>query len=123
MCGILAEQVPDPGCEWVSAPGGGSTALRPGRSTRRGRKAVTSRSRDHGRPRRPPPSLAAIGGVFLPLSQAPHHAWAIDALSTVVNAGAGIGQVLVQLAVLLVFAGLFFTIAVVRFRRVLVGAA
>jgi hypothetical protein len=29
----------------------------------------------------------------------------------------------VQLAVLLVFAGLFFTLAVLRFRRVLVGAA
>ena len=50
------------------------------------------------------------------------HAWAMDALGTVVNAGSGIGAVLPQLAVLLAFAGLFFTLAVFRFRRVLVGA-
>jgi ABC-2 type transport system permease protein len=77
--------------------------------------------------------LALLGGAMVPLEVFPPamqtlalltpHAWAIDALSTVVNAGAGIGEVLLQLAVLLVFAGVFFTIAVVRFRRVLVGAA
>ena len=50
------------------------------------------------------------------------HAWAMDALGSAVNAGSGIGAVLPQLAVLLAFAAVFFTLAVLRFRRVLVGA-
>jgi ABC-2 type transport system permease protein len=76
--------------------------------------------------------LALLGGAMVPLEVFPPvmqtaarltpHAWAMDALGTVVNAGSGIGAVLPQLAVLLAFAGLFFAVAVVRFRRVLVGA-
>jgi ABC-2 type transport system permease protein len=77
--------------------------------------------------------LALLGGAMVPLEVFPPamqtvarltpHAWAMDALAAVVNAGEGVGSVLPQLAVLLAFAGLFFAIAVHRFRRVLVGAA
>ena len=76
--------------------------------------------------------LALLGGAMVPLEVFPPvmqtvarltpHAWALDALGTVVNGGSGIGAVLPQLAVLLTFASLFFAVAVVRFRRVLVGA-
>ena len=76
--------------------------------------------------------LALLGGAMVPLEVFPPvmqsiawvtpHAWALDAMGTVVNAGAGLGAVLGQLAVLLGFAALFFAVAVARFRRVLVGA-
>jgi ABC-2 type transport system permease protein len=77
--------------------------------------------------------LALVGGAMVPIEVFPAamqtvarvtpHAWAIDALSAAVNTGAGVTEVLPQLAVLLAFAGLFFAIAVARLRRVLVGAA
>lgn len=76
--------------------------------------------------------LALLGGAMVPLEVFPPimqsiawvtpHAWALDAMGTVVNTGAGLGAVLGHLAVLLGFAGLFFAVAVARFRRVLVGA-
>ena len=77
--------------------------------------------------------LALLGGAMVPLEVFPSvmqtvarltpHAWAMDALGTVVNAGAGVGAVLPQVSVLLGFAGVFFLLAVLRFRRVLTTAA
>jgi hypothetical protein len=45
----------------------------------------------------------------------------MDALAAAGNAGSGLADILAQLAVLLGFAAVVFTIAVVRFRRVLAG--
>jgi ABC-2 type transport system permease protein len=76
--------------------------------------------------------LALLGGAMVPLEVFPSvmqtvarltpHAWAMDALGTVVNAGAGLGAVLPQVSVLLGFAAVFFLLAVLRFRRVLTTA-
>jgi ABC-2 type transport system permease protein len=77
--------------------------------------------------------LALLGGAMVPLEVFPSvmqtvarltpHAWAMDALGAVVNAGAGIDAVLPQLGVLVAFAGLFFLLAVLRFRQTLVAPA
>ena len=76
--------------------------------------------------------LALVGGAMVPLEVFPPvmqtvarltpHAWAMDALGAAVNASSGVVAVLPQLAVLLAFAAGFFVLAVLRFRRVLVGA-
>jgi hypothetical protein len=47
----------------------------------------------------------------------------MDALAAAGNAGSGLADILAQLAVLLGFAAVVFTIAVVRFRRVLAGGS
>lgn len=75
--------------------------------------------------------LGLFGGTMVPpevfpetmrtLSRLTPHAWAMDALRTLGEAGAGAGRVLPDVAVLACFAIVFFGIAVVRFRRVLQG--
>jgi ABC-2 type transport system permease protein len=70
-----------------------------------------------------------FGGAMVPASLFPEsmrtlsrltpHAWAMDALGDLGEAGAGITRILPQLGVLAGFAVLFFGIAVLRFRRVL----
>jgi ABC-2 type transport system permease protein len=77
--------------------------------------------------------LGLLGGAMVPLELFPPtmqtlarltpHAWAMDALSVASQPGNGIMDILPQLAVLLLFATVFFAIAVARFRRVLVGAS
>jgi len=76
--------------------------------------------------------LGLLGGAMVPLEIFPDtmrtiarltpHAWAMDALSKATSSGASLVDILPQLAVLALFAAVFFGIAVVRFRRVLVGA-
>jgi ABC-2 type transport system permease protein len=76
--------------------------------------------------------LGLVGGAMVPLEVFPAtlkivarltpHAWAMDALATASAPGSGIGDIVSQLAILAVFAIVFFAIAVARFRRVLVGA-
>jgi ABC-2 type transport system permease protein len=76
--------------------------------------------------------LGLLGGAMVPLEVFPEtmrtiarltpHAWAMEALSRATSAGAGVADILPQLAVLAGFAAVFFGIAALRFRRVLVGA-
>ncbi len=75
--------------------------------------------------------LALLGGAMVPLELFPPvmqsvarltpHAWAMDGLAQVGIAGVGVGDVLPQLIVLLGFAAVLFSIAILRFRRVLTG--
>jgi ABC-2 type transport system permease protein len=75
--------------------------------------------------------LGLIGGTMVPidvfppimrtLSQVTPHAWAMDAFHRLVLEGGGIGRVLPDVAVLLGFAAVLLTLAVVRFRRALAG--
>ncbi len=77
--------------------------------------------------------LALLGGAMVPLEVFPPamqtvarltpHAWAMDALAVASQAGNTVVDILPQLGVLAIFALVFFAIASVRFRRVLVGAS
>jgi ABC-2 type transport system permease protein len=72
--------------------------------------------------------MAGLGGCFFPLSVAPPtmqvvahvltpHAWATDALLSAIYDGAGLADVLVDLAVLAGFAALFLSAGTVALRR------
>jgi len=71
-------------------------------------------------------TMAALGGVMVPRSVMPEamktlgwitpHAWALSAYQDVLVNGAGLGAILPALGALLAFAGVFFGIAVWRFR-------
>jgi ABC-2 type transport system permease protein len=73
--------------------------------------------------------LAALGGSMAPLEIFPHtartiahftpHAWANDAMTKLLQHGAGLGGVLLQLGVLLAFAAATLAIATWRLRRTL----
>jgi ABC-2 type transport system permease protein len=75
--------------------------------------------------------LALLGGAMVPLEVFPAamqqaarltpHAWAMEALAAARVAGAGLGDILPQLTVLLGFAVVFFAIAGMRFRHALVN--
>ena len=77
--------------------------------------------------------LGLLGGAMVPLEVFPPamqavarltpHSWAMDALAVASQPGNSVVDILPQLGVLAVFAVVFFAIATVRFRRVLVGAA
>jgi ABC-2 type transport system permease protein len=76
--------------------------------------------------------LAAFGGAMVPpeifpevmrtVSYATPHAWAIDALRSVAIDDAGLGAILPQLGVLVAYAAVLLTVAIVLFRRSLVGS-
>ncbi len=75
--------------------------------------------------------LGLLGGTMVPaevfpdvmrtISHVTPHAWAMDAFRAVSLHGAGLVDVLPQLAVLLGFAAVLLTVSVVRFRRVLLS--
>jgi ABC-2 type transport system permease protein len=75
--------------------------------------------------------LGLLGGAMVPLEVFPEtmrtaarltpHAWAMDALAKA-GANGGLTSILPQLGILAAFAAVFFGIAIVRFRLVLVGA-
>ena len=75
-------------------------------------------------------SLAAIGGVFLPLSQAPQtivilsqitpHAWFLRAIDTMADPSAGLVDILPSLAVLLAMGVVTGGIGLMRARKALV---
>ncbi len=77
--------------------------------------------------------LGLLGGAMVPLEVFPPamqavarltpHSWAMDALAVASQPGNSVVDILPQLGVLALFAVVFFAIATVRFRRVLVGAA
>lgn len=77
--------------------------------------------------------LGLLGGAMVPLEVFPPtmqtvarltpHSWAMDALAAASQSGHSIVDILPELGVLAGFAVVFFAIAVVRFRRALVGAA
>ena len=77
--------------------------------------------------------LGLLGGAMVPLEVFPPamqavarltpHSWAMDALAVSSQPGNSVVDILPQLGVLALFAVVFFAIATVRFRRVLVGAA
>ena len=74
-------------------------------------------------------ALGALGGCMVPLEIFPEsvrrvahvtpHAWAVDGLSEIIRRHGGIGDVAVQLAVLLGFAAVLTVLAVWRLRRAL----
>jgi ABC-2 type transport system permease protein len=76
-------------------------------------------------------SLAAVGGVFLPLSQAPQtivvlsqitpHAWFLRAVDTLADPAAGMVDILPSLAVLLAMGSVTGGIGLVRARKALVA--
>ncbi len=73
--------------------------------------------------------LAALGGSMAPIWIFPHtarliahvtpHAWANDAFGKLLEHGAGLGGVLLQVGVLLAFAAVLLTVATWQLRRVL----
>jgi linearmycin/streptolysin S transport system permease protein len=73
--------------------------------------------------------LAALGGSMAPIWIFPHtarqiahvtpHAWANDAFGKLLDHGAGLGGVLLQVGVLLAYAGVLLTAATWQLRRVL----
>ena len=75
--------------------------------------------------------LGLMGGTMVPsevfpdimktLSHLTPHAWAMDAFRTLQLDGGGIGSILGSLAVLFVFAAVLLSLAVVRFRRVVLA--
>jgi ABC-2 type transport system permease protein len=75
--------------------------------------------------------LALLGGTMVPievfpsimrtLSHVTPHAWAIDAFHRLLYDGGGLVDVLPEVGVLLGFAAVILTLAVVRFRRTLAG--
>ena len=77
--------------------------------------------------------LGLLGGTMVPpevfpdamrtLSHVTPHAWAMDAFRTLMFDGGGVAAILGPLAVLAGFAALLFTLAVVRFRRVVLAGA
>lgn len=77
--------------------------------------------------------LGLLGGTMVPtdvfpevmrtLSRLTPHAWALDALQTLIDDGAGVVQVMPQLAVLVGFAAALLLLAVTRFRRLLAAGA
>jgi ABC-2 type transport system permease protein len=77
-------------------------------------------------------SLAAIGGVFMPLSQAPGtivvlsqvtpHAWFLRAIDTLADPAAGLGDIAPSLLVLLAMGAATGGLGLVRARRALVMA-
>lgn len=77
--------------------------------------------------------LAALGGCMLPLelfsptmnriAHVTPHAWAIDGYSTLVYEGGSFGDVLVELGVLALYAGVLLSIAGWRLRRTLTAPA
>jgi ABC-2 type transport system permease protein len=76
-------------------------------------------------------SMAAVGGVFIPLSQAPPvlqtlssitpHAWFIRGINTLSGAGAGLADIAAPVAVLLTMGLVTGAIGLVRARRSLVA--
>ena len=77
-------------------------------------------------------SMAAIGGVFLPLSQAPQsivtlaqvtpHAWFLRGIDTLADPAAGLVDILPSLAVLLAMGAVVGGLGLVRARKALVAA-
>ena len=77
--------------------------------------------------------LGLLGGTMVPpevfpsvmrtLSHITPHAWAMDAFRTLMFDGGGVGAILGPLAVLAAFAVALLTLAVVRFRRVVLTGA
>ena len=77
--------------------------------------------------------LGLVGGTMVPadvfpdamrqLSHLTPHAWAMEGLQALSEPGSGITRVLPQIGILLLFAAVFFSVAVARFRRVLVGGS
>jgi ABC-2 type transport system permease protein len=75
--------------------------------------------------------LGLIGGTMVPievfppimqtLSHVTPHAWAMDAFHRLLLEGGGISRVLPDVAILLGFAAVLLTLAVVRYRRALAG--
>lgn len=75
--------------------------------------------------------LAALGGCMLPLqlfsdrmrliAHVTPHAWGVDAFTEVVQRGAGIGGILVELGVLIGYAVVLGSIATVRMRKAIAG--
>jgi ABC-2 type transport system permease protein len=71
-------------------------------------------------------TLAVLGGCFVPRWVMPEwlqtlglltpHAWAVDAYQALMVQGAGLAEVLPAVAVLVVFAAVFFGVGVWRFR-------
>ena len=71
--------------------------------------------------------LAALGGCMVPLEVFPSavrtaahltpHAWAMDAFTDILGRDGTVGDVVVELAVLLVYAAVLIAVAVVLFRR------
>ncbi len=76
-------------------------------------------------------ALAALGGCMVPLEVFPPglrtvahitpHAWAVDAFTEIVQNGAGVADILTELAVLGGFATVLFAIATFMLRRTIVG--
>ena len=75
--------------------------------------------------------LGLLGGTMVPsevfpdamrtLSHVTPHAWAMDAFRTLQLDGGGIGAILGSLTVLLLFAVVLLTLAVARFRQVVLA--
>jgi len=73
--------------------------------------------------------LGMLGGAFFPVVQAgglletaslaTPHAWGNEAFTKLREQGAGLGDVLRELGVLLLFAGAMISVATIRLRRVL----
>lgn len=71
-------------------------------------------------------SMAAVGGIFIPYFEMPHllqtisfftpHAWALEGFQDVLVRGYGVLTVLPNVGVLLLFAFLFYLLALLRFR-------
>ena len=76
-------------------------------------------------------ALAALGGCMVPFEVFPGwlqtvahvtpHAWAIDAFTEVIQRGGGLGQIGLELAVLVLYGGALLAAASYTLRRAIIG--